>query len=44
MSSEGDFLYTPVDSSAAGTFRYEFYMKDKAGNRSELKIKNLTIN
>lgn len=44
MSSESDFLYTPVDSSAPGTFRYEFYMKDKAGNRSETIIKNLTIN
>lgn len=44
MDSEGDFLYTQADSSAPGTFRYEFYMKDKAGNRSETIIKNLTIN
>ena len=44
MDSEGDFLYTQADSSAPGTFRYEFYMKDKAGNKSKLIIKNLTIN
>ena len=44
VSDEADFLYTQADSSVPGTFRYEFYIKDKAGNKSGLIIKNLTIN
>ncbi|MBQ3713006.1 MAG: hypothetical protein II890_03535 [Spirochaetia bacterium] len=39
-----EFFYTPVDSSISGTFRYEFYIKDKAGNTSNILSKNLIIN
>ena len=44
QTDETEFLYTSVDSSISGTFRYEFYIKDKAGNTSSTLIRNLTIN
>ena len=44
QTDETEFLYTPVDSDTPGTFRYEFYIKDKAGNTSSTLIRNLTIN
>lgn len=42
-ADEIEYLYTPVDSSTSGTFTYEFYVKDKAGNKSETIKKNLII-
>ena len=39
-----EFFYTSADSGISGTFRYEFYIKDKAGNKSSTLIRNLTIN
>ena len=44
QTDETHFFYTQVDSSAAGTSTYEFYLTDKAGNTSTTIKKNLIIN